>query len=78
MSRTLSGLFLVGAFNRPQKEKRDESGKSPDHPRADRENPGKNRESPEKAKKGKTRPDREAPPFETPLFSGPLVGFSQV
>ena len=41
MSRTLSGLFLVGALNRPRKRKRDESGKSPDHAQANRENPGK-------------------------------------
>ena len=41
MSRTLSGLFLVGALNRPRKRKRDELGKSPDHPGANWENPRK-------------------------------------
>ena len=43
MSRTLSGLFLVGAVSRPrtQKEEKDKSGESPDNPRANRENPGK-------------------------------------
>ena len=41
-----------------EKDKRDESGKSPDHPRANRENPGKNRESPKKDKKGQKRKDK--------------------
>ena len=48
-----------------EKEKRDESGKSPEHPRANRENPRQNRESPKRDKKGRTSPDRETPPFET-------------
>ena len=73
VSRTLSGLFLVGALNRPRARKR-----------TNRENPGpspsksgksqKNRESPKrtkKDKKGRTSPDRETPQFETPPFSGP-------
>ena len=71
VSRTLSGLFLVGALNRPRNRKR-----------ANRENPrrvpgqiGKiPRESPKrtkKDKKGRTSPDRETPPFEPPPFSGP-------
>ena len=62
VSRTLSGLFLVGAPKRPRKRKRDESGKSPDHPRADRENPGKNRESPKKDQKGKDKSRSGNPP----------------
>ena len=58
-----SGLFLVGALNRPRKIKlRDESGKSPDHPRADWENPEKIGKVPKKDKKGRTSPDRETPP----------------
>ena len=79
VSRTLSGLFLVGALFRPRERKR-----------TNRENPRsispsksgksrKNRESPKKDKKGRTSPDRETPPppFESPPrlkttpFSGP-------
>ena len=55
MSQTLSGLFLVGAVNRPGEEEKDKSGKSPKSPRTNRENPEKNRESPEKEKKGRRR-----------------------
>ena len=69
VSRTLSGLFLVGALNRPRKRKSDESGKSPDHPRADRENPGKIPKRIKKDKKGRMSPDRETPPFETPRLA---------
>ena len=74
VSRTLSGLFLVGALARPSRRKRDEPGKSQDHPRATRENPGKIGKVPKgekNTKKGRTSPDRESPPFETPPFSGP-------
>ena len=53
MSRTLSGLFLVGALNRPRKRERDESGKTPDHPRANRENPGKIGKVPKRTKRTK-------------------------
>ena len=60
VSRTLSGLFPVGALNRPRKRKR-----------ANRENPRNILEQigkiqTEKDKKGSTSPDRETPPFETP------------
>ena len=51
VSRTLSGLFLVGALNRPRKRKRDKSGKSPDHPRANQENPRKTGKVPKRTKK---------------------------
>ena len=73
MSRTLSGLFLVGDVNRPRKRKSTnreipgeslhKSGKS----RKNRENPKKDK----KDNKGRTSPDRETPPFESPPFSGP-------
>ena len=73
MSRTLSGLFLVGALNRPRKRK----GTNRENPRTLPEQIGK---IPEKDKKGQKRtkkdkkgqksPDRETPPFETPPFSG--------
>ena len=56
VSRTLSGLFLVGALNRPRKRKRTNWEKSPDHPRANRENPGKIGKVP---KKDKTRTKKE-------------------
>ena len=69
VSRTLSGLFLGGALNRPRKRKRDESGKSPDHPRANRENPGKIGKVPKRTKKDKKegrvqigKPPRLKPP----------------
>ena len=70
LSRTLSGLFLIGAVNRLRMRKR-----------TNRENPRrvpgksgkfwKNRESPKKDKKGRTSPDQETLPFETPPFSSP-------
>ena len=69
VSRTLSGLFLVGALIRPRKRK----GTNRENPRTIPEQIGKipeNRESPEKdKKKGRTSPDREAPPFETPRLA---------
>ena len=40
-SRTLSGLFLVGALKSPRKRKGANRENPPDHPRANRENPGK-------------------------------------
>ena len=68
MSRTLSGLFLVGALNRPRKRKRtnrenprtipEQIGKIP-------EKSGKSQKVPKrtkKDKKGRTSPDRETPP----------------
>ena len=80
MSRTFSGLF-VGALNRPRKRKRDESGKSPDHPGMIPEQIGKipeksgksqkGQKRTKKDKKGRTSPDREIPLFETPPFGGP-------
>ena len=76
VSRTLSGLFLVGALNRPRKRKRtnrenprtipEQIGKIP-------EKSGKSQKRTKKDKKGRTSPDRETPPFETPPFSGPWV-----
>ena len=72
VSRTLSGLFLVGALNRLRKRKRDASGKSPDHPRANRKNPGKIGKVPErtkKDKKGRTRPDQEPPLLKHPRLA---------
>ena len=39
MSRTLSGLFLVGAVNRPGKRKRTNPGESPDKSGKSRKNP---------------------------------------
>ena len=69
MSRTLSGLFLVGALNRPRKRKRDESGKSPEQIRKIPEKSGKS----QKGQKGQKRKDKSRsgnpPPVETPPFS---------
>ena len=65
MSRTLSGLFLIGALDRPRKRKRTNR----ENPRRVPEQIGKsqkNRERTKKDKKGRTSPDRETPPFETP------------
>ena len=70
MSRTLSGLFLVGALNRPRKRK----GTNRENPRTIPEQIGKiPGKVPKKDKKGRTSPDRETPPFETPPFSGPWI-----
>ena len=56
VSRTLSGLFLVGALNRPRKRKKtNRERKSPDHPRANRENPRKIGKVPKRTKKGQKR-----------------------
>ena len=73
VSRTLSGLFLVGALNRPRKRK-GLIGKIPGPSPSKSENPrqfGKVPKRTKKDKKGRTSPDRETPPFETPPFSGP-------
>ena len=70
VSRTLSGLFLVGALlNRPTKRKGTNRGKSPDHPGANRDKSRKNRDSPKKDKKkgqkgkDKSRSGSPPPPF---------------
>ena len=61
--RTLSGLFLVSALNRPRKRKRTNQ----ENPRTIPEQIGKIPEKrTKKDKKGRTSPDRETPPFETP------------
>ena len=69
VSPTLSGLFLVGALNRPRKRK----GTNRENPRTIPEQIGKIPgkfgkvpKSPKKDTKGRTSPDRETPPFETP------------
>ena len=77
VSRTLSGLFLVGALNRPRRRKRtkrenprsipEQTGKIPEKSGKDK----KGQKRTKKDKKGRTSPDRETPPFETPPFSGP-------
>ena len=57
VSRTLSGLFLIGAVNRPRKRKRTNReipGPSPDKSEKSR----KNRESPKKDEKGQKRKDK--------------------
>ena len=78
MSRTLSGLFLVGALNRPRKRKRtnrenprtipSKSGKS----RKNRESPKKDKKGQKrtkKDKKGRTSPDRETPRLKPPRLA---------
>ena len=66
LSQTLSGLFLVGLLIGCKRGKGPIGripGPSPDKSGKSR----KNRESPKKGqKKGRTSPDRETPPFETP------------
>ena len=65
VSRTLSGLFLVGAVNRPRKRKkanREIPEESPDKSGKSR----KNRESPKRDKKRRTGPDREIPLLKPP------------
>ena len=84
VSRTLSGLFLVGALNRPRKRKRTNR----ENPRTIPEQIGKIQEKSGKSekgchrtkkdKKGRTSPDRETPPFETPPFGGPWKSQSQL
>ena len=68
MSRTLSGLFLVGALNRPRKRK----GTNRENPWTIPEQIGKIPKD-EKDKKGMTSPDRETPPFEPPPVWRPLT-----
>ena len=74
VSRTLSGLFLVGALNRPRKRK----GTNQENPRTIPEQigkipekSGKSQKGQKRKKKGRTSPDWETPPFESPLFGGP-------
>ena len=69
VSRTLSGLFLIGAFskiNRPaEKEEKDKSGKSPESPRENQENPGKIGKAKRTKKEGQVqiwKPPRLKPP----------------
>ena len=65
VSRTLSGLFLVGALNRPRKRKGTNREDPQTIPEQIRKIP-ENRESPKKDKKGRTSPEQENPPFEPP------------
>ena len=58
VSRTLSGLFLVGALNRPRKRKRT-IGKIPGPSPSKSGKSQKNRESPKKDKKGQKRTKKE-------------------
>ena len=74
VSRTLSGLFLVGALNRPRKRKRTNR----ENPRTIPEQIGKIPEKSGKSQKEQKRTKKEGqvqigkpPPFETPPFSGP-------
>ena len=76
VSRTLSGLFLVGAFNRPRKRKgtnREDPRRVPEQIGKIPEKSGKPQKGQERTKKdkqGRTSPDREAPPpFETPRLA---------
>ena len=74
VSRTLSGLFLVGALNRPRKRKgmnRENPRTIPEQIGKIPEKSGKSEKGQKRTKKGRTSPDRETPPFETPPLSGP-------
>ena len=79
VSRTLLGLFLVGALNRPRKWKR----ANRENPRTIPEQIGKILEKSGKSQKGQKRTKKEGqvqigkpPPFETPPFGGPRVSDS--
>ena len=63
LSRTRWRMFLVGASHRPRKRRRTNQ----ENPRQNRENPRKIKKI-QKDKKGRTSPDRENPPFETPVY----------
>ena len=72
LSQTLSGLFLVGALNRPRTRK----GTNRENPRTIPEQigkipkkSGKSQKGPEKDKKGRTSPDQEAPRLNPPRLS---------
>ena len=73
VSRTLSGLFLVDALNRPRKRK----VTNRENPRTIPEQIGKIPEKSGKFQKGQKRTKKEGqvqigkPPFETSPFSGP-------
>ena len=74
VSRTLSGLFLVGALNRPRKRK----GTNRENPRTIPEQIGKIPEKSGKSQKGQKRTKREGqvqigknPRLKPPPFSGP-------
>ena len=59
VSRTLSGLFLVGALNRAEKEEKDKSGKIPGpSPRKSGKIPEKIGKVPKRTKKDKKRKDK--------------------
>ena len=77
VSRTLSGLFLVGALNRPRKRKRtnrENPRTIPEQIRKIPEKSGKSQKGTKQDKKGRTSPDRETPQVdETPPW-GFLVG----
>ena len=69
VSRTLSGLFLVGAVSRPRKTSKAQIGKIPkESPKKSGKSGkiGKGQTRTKKDKKGRTSPDRETPPFENP------------
>ena len=57
VSRTFSGLFLVGAVNRPRKRKRT-NRENPEESRDKSGKSRKNRESPKKDKKGQKKEDK--------------------
>ena len=71
VSRTLSGLFLVGALDRPRKRK----GTSRENPRTIPEQIGKIPEKSGKSQKGQKGKDKSrsgtSPPFEPPPLGGP-------
>ena len=66
-----SGTASRHNLSRPRKRKRDESGKSPDHPRANRENPGKIGKVLKRTKKEGQVQIGEPPRLKPPRFSGP-------
>ena len=74
VSRTLSGLFLVGALNRPRKRERT-NRKIPGPSPSKSGKSQKNRESPKKDKKGQNRKDKSRsgnPPVWNPPVWQPL------
>ena len=69
VSRTLSGLFLVGAVNRPRKRERtnrENPGESPDKSGKSRKDREKSQKQKKKDKRGRTSPDRETQPRLNP------------
>ena len=67
LSRTLSGLFLVGALNRPRKRKRTNR----ENPRTIPEQSQENRESPKRDKKRQKRKDKSRP-GNPPVWTPPV------